>query len=89
MAFCPLLVAANTPVGKRIMIGWTSRAIIASFISRPPIFLPKYSGVRPTIWPATKMPTIRKEQELIMPTPLPPKMQLTHMPTMATPTQSG
>src|SRR5262249_43154875 len=55
-AFSPQLVAAKRPVGHRIMIGCTSRAIMASFISRAPIFLPRYSGVRPTIWPATKMP---------------------------------
>ena len=88
-ALIPQLVAANRPVGPRIMIGWTSSAIIASFISRAPTFLPRYSGVRPTIWPAMKTPTIRKSSMLIMPTPLPPKMQFSHMPTSATRPASG
>ena len=68
------------PGGQRIMNGWTRRAIIASFTSRAPIFLPRYSGVRPTIMPATKMPMMMKISMLIMPTPLPPKMQFSHMP---------
>src|SRR4029077_9048111 len=72
IAFRPQLTAANRPVGPRIMIGWTRSAIIASFISRAPIFLPRYSGVRPTIWPATKTPMIRNSSRLIIPTPLPP-----------------
>jgi hypothetical protein len=54
----------------------------ASFTSRAPIFFPRYSGVRPTIWPAMKMPMITYISMLIMPTPLPPKMQFSHMPTM-------
>src|SRR5262245_43739364 len=49
MAFSPQSVAANSPLGQRIMIGCTSSAIMASFISRAPIFLPRYSGDRPTI----------------------------------------
>ena len=44
-------MAANRPVGTRIMIGWISRASMASFISRASTFLPRYSGVRPTIRP--------------------------------------
>ena len=35
----------------------TSTPIIVSLISRPPIFLPRYSGVRPTISPATNTAT--------------------------------
>ncbi len=41
------------------MIGCTNKASIASFISRASTFLPKYSGVRPTISPAMNTPTIR------------------------------
>ena len=55
---------------------------MASFISRAPILLPRYSGVRPTIMPAMKMPTMRKSSMLIMPTPLPPNTQFSHMPTI-------
>ena len=32
----------------------------ANFISRPPSFLPRYSGVRPTIRPATKTAMIAR-----------------------------
>src|SRR6478736_1413071 len=42
----PQFVAANSPAGARIMIGWMSSASMASFISRASIFLPRYSGVR-------------------------------------------
>ena len=43
-AVVPQSVAANRPVGPRIRIGWTSRASIASFISRAPTFLPEVLG---------------------------------------------
>ena len=54
---CSLLTAA-TAVGPRIRTGWMSRASMASFISRASIFLPRYSGVRPTIRPAMKTATM-------------------------------
>ena len=38
-------------------IGITRIPISVSLISLPPIFLPRYSGVRPTISPATKTAT--------------------------------
>src|SRR5260370_18506975 len=79
-AFVPQLVAANNPLGPRIRMGWTSNATIASFISRAPTFRPKYSGERPTIWPAMNTPMMRNRSVLIMPTPLPPKKALIHMP---------
>ena len=75
-------MAAKSPVGMRIISGWTRMAITASFTSRAPIFLPRYSGVRPTIMPAMKIPTMMNISMLIMPTPLPPKTQFSHMPTM-------
>src|SRR6185295_8904146 len=50
-ALVPQPVAANSPLGPRIRIGCTSRAIIASFISLAPTLRPRYSGERPTIWP--------------------------------------
>ena len=39
-------------------------------------------GVRPTICPAMKTPTIKNRSRLTIPTPLPPKMQFSHMPTI-------
>ena len=36
----------------------------ASFTSRAPIFLPRYSGVRPTIWPARNIPMIMYKQHV-------------------------
>ena len=54
------------------MIGCTSKASMASFISRAPTFRPRYSGLRPTICPVTKMPMTMNTIRLIMPTPLPP-----------------
>ena len=45
--------------GPRTIKGWINSASMASFISRPSTFLPRYSGVRPTIRPARKTPTIR------------------------------
>jgi hypothetical protein len=45
---------AATAVKPRIASGRTRMASMAIFISRASIFLPRYSGVRPTIRPATK-----------------------------------
>ena len=59
VALLPQSRRQNRPVGPRIRIGWISRASMASFISRASTFLPRYSGVRPTISPARKTPTIR------------------------------
>ena len=56
---CPNRWRRTGRSGSRIMSGWMSRASMASFISRASTFLPRYSGVRPTIRPARKTPTIR------------------------------
>src|SRR6185312_7015859 len=79
-ALVPQSVAAYSPLGPRISSGWTSRAITASFTSRAPTLRPRYSGLRPTIWPARNTPMIRNSSRLIMPTPLPPNTQFSHMP---------
>ena len=42
------------PVSARIVSGKMSTASIAIFTSKASIFLPRYSGVRPTIRPAMK-----------------------------------
>ena len=44
---------SETAVKPRIVAGSTSTASMASLISRACTFLPRYSGVRPTISPAT------------------------------------
>ena len=53
--------------GRRI----TSAAI---FISKAPTFLPRYSGVRPTIKPARKTATRAKASIPYSPEPTPPKI---------------
>ena len=52
MPASPALVTTAIAAGSRITAGKIRMKSIASFISRPSIFLPKYSGVRPTISPA-------------------------------------
>ena len=52
------LAIAETALNPRMKKGVTSIAYITSFISRASIFLPRYSGVRPTISPAMKMAMI-------------------------------
>ena len=44
----------------------------ANFISRPPIFLPRYSGVRPTISPATNTVMTARTSMPYRPEPVPP-----------------
>ncbi len=43
-----------------------------SFISRAPIFLPRYSGVRPTMSPAMKTATMAAMSIPYRPDPVPP-----------------
>ena len=47
---------------------------IASFISRCSIFLPRYSGVRPTMRPAMKTESRTKTSMPYRPAPTPPKI---------------
>ena len=49
----PLSLTSEYAVPPSIHSGKTSTASIASLISRAWTFLPRYSGVRPTISPAT------------------------------------
>ncbi|MNE76784.1 hypothetical protein D3C80_1730420 [compost metagenome] len=45
---------------------------MANWISRASIFLPRYSGVRPTIRPATKTDSMAISTMTAMPDPIPP-----------------
>ena len=63
-----------TAVQPRYISGRTSSASIAILTSLASIFLPTYSGVRPTISPATKIATMTNSSMPYMPEPTPPKM---------------
>ena len=67
-------------MATRIASGCQSSARLASFISLASTFLPRNSGVRPIIMPATNTATMTKISMLMKPTPTPPKMLLSHMP---------
>ena len=49
----PSFVTTETPVMISTIVGTNSAPIAAYLISRASIFLPRYSGVRPIISPAT------------------------------------
>ena len=59
-------------------------ASAVSFISRPSIFLPRYSGVRPTISPQMNTARMAYRIMFMRPTPLPPKTQLSIMCSIGT-----
>ena len=63
-------------VNDRIVSGKTSTASIAICTSNAWIFLPRYSGVRPTISPAMKTDRMMKTSMPYMPAPTPPKIDL-------------
>ena len=73
----PQSVAANKPVGIKIMIGCTKSAISASFTSRAPIFLPRYSGVRPTMSPPMNTVMMANSKIVYRPLPTPPGVKET------------
>ena len=73
----------------RIASGCHSSARLASFISLASTFLPRNSGVRPTIIPATNTATMMKMSMLMNPTPTPPKMLFSHMPIIGIRPPSG
>ena len=50
----PAFVTTETAVIASTIVGTKSAPTAAYLISRASIFLPRYSGVRPTISPATK-----------------------------------
>ncbi len=64
--------AIATPVPISTMLGVVRMYSEANFISRPPSFLPRYSGVRPTIRPATNTATTARISIPYRPEPVPP-----------------
>ena len=58
-------ITAATAVKPRMISGRTRMASIAIFTSLASIFLPRYSGVRPTISPAMKTARIDEEQHAV------------------------
>src|ERR1700730_10569658 len=63
-------IATAAPI--RTNAGVVSRYRDANFISRAPIFLPRYSGVRPTINPATNTVITARINMPYRPEPVPP-----------------
>src|SRR5215470_7320325 len=66
----PVAMAAAVPISTRV--GVTRKYSDASLISRAPIFLPRYSGVRPTINPATNTVITASTRMPYSPAPTPP-----------------
>ena len=63
-----------SPVPTRTSIGTAIVPITTSFTSRASIFLPRYSGVRPTIRPAMNTVRIANRSIPYSPEPTPPKI---------------
>src|SRR5580704_935583 len=68
----PNLVASDSPAAVRITTGSVRKYSAAYFISAGRIFFPMYSGVRPTISPATNTVTMASTRMPYMPAPIPP-----------------
>jgi hypothetical protein len=64
--------AIARPVPISTIVGMVRKYSEASFTSREPIFLPRYSGVRPTISPATNTVSTAKTRIPYRPEPVPP-----------------
>ncbi len=65
-------IAIATAVPVSTSSGVIRKYVAASFISRGVIFLPRYSGVRPTIRPATKTVITARTSMPYKPEPTPP-----------------
>jgi hypothetical protein len=63
-----------TAVSTSTSVGTKRAPTAANLISRASIFLPKYSGVRPTISPATKTAIRIEKSSPYIPEPTPPKI---------------
>src|SRR5215467_4843295 len=72
MGVWPALVAIDSPAAVRVITGMVRKYSAAYFISVGRIFLPRYSGVRPTISPATNTVTTARMRMPYMPAPMPP-----------------
>src|ERR1022692_4446947 len=64
--------ARESPDADRMMVGSVRKYNAAYFISLGRIFLPRYSGVRPTISPPTNTVTMARIKMPYMPAPIPP-----------------
>ena len=72
IALCPMWVPIDNPAAVRMSTGNVRKYSAAYFISMGRIFLPMYSGVRPTISPATNTVTMARTRMPYMPAPMPP-----------------
>src|SRR5215467_3027191 len=72
IAAWPVWVAIDSPAAVRVTTGMVRKYNAAYFISVGRIFLPMYSGVRPTISPATNTVTMASTRMPYMPAPMPP-----------------
>ena len=72
IALCPMCVPIDSPAAVRMTTGRVRKYSAAYFISTGRIFLPMYSGVRPTISPATNTVTMARTRMPYMPAPMPP-----------------
>src|ERR1700735_4476154 len=70
--FCPIFNPIDNPAAVRMTTGKVRKYKAAYFISVGRIFLPMYSGVRPTISPATNTVTMARIRMPYMPAPTPP-----------------
>ncbi len=69
---CGVFNAIDRPAAVRMTVGRVRKYSAAYFISVGLIFLPMYSGVRPTISPPTKTVTIASTRMPYSPAPTPP-----------------
>src|SRR5215472_2476443 len=72
IASWPAWVAIDSPAAARVTTGVVRKYNAAYFISVGRIFLPMYSGVRPTISPATNTVTMARMRMPYIPAPIPP-----------------
>src|ERR1700722_18512856 len=72
IALWPIWVPIDSPAAVRMTTGSVRKYSAAYFISIGRIFLPRYSGVRPTINPATNTVTMARMRMPYMPAPMPP-----------------
>src|SRR6185312_2158261 len=72
MALWPMWVPIDSPAAVSMTTGSVRKYSAAYFISVGRIFLPMYSGVRPTISPATNTVTMARMRMPYMPAPMPP-----------------
>src|SRR5215472_15155516 len=72
IALWPWWVPIDSPAAVRMSTGSVRKYSAAYFISVGRIFLPMYSGVRPTISPATNTVTMARMRMPYRPAPMPP-----------------